>query len=95
MEISAVKMIPVLHLNCTKIVPFSRVHAVLSDRNKYVLIHLHRWKLNTCTWLCVSARGTEAHLGVRVSAHTPRAPSYELILNSVVSQCQNENSKSA
>lgn len=56
---AVVKMIPVLHLNCTKI-PSSRVHAVLSDSNKYVLIHRHRWELNTCTDLCVPAHGTEA-----------------------------------
>lgn len=41
---SAIKMIPILHLNGIK-PPFSRVHA-LSDRNKYVLIHLHRLILN-------------------------------------------------
>lgn len=80
-------MIPVLHLNCTKI-PFSRVHALLSDRNKYILIHLHRLKLNVCTCLCMSTYSTAGmSLCPYVYMHTESilAQVY-LILNIVVSR---------
>lgn len=77
-------MIPVLHLNCTKI-PFSRVHAVLSNRNKYILIHLPRLKLNVCTCPCMSAYGTAGMSPcLYVYTHT-ESILYELILNIVVS----------
>lgn len=63
-------MIPVLHLNCTKI-PFSRVHAVLSDRIKYILIYLHRLKLNTCMCLCVNI-WYDGHVSVSVCVYAHR-----------------------